>query len=280
MSTRKILTTLSFAALFAGAAMAAEPNKTLESIENVESFDVASGEYVQASGAYYRDGGLPDGAIHRGPAINVGSMAIDGIFEVKATDQDVNRLFDVKNVSGAGEIRFGRGVYISQESNFSNFGGTLTLFTAVNEQGNRKDSGAYFLSGANNLSNIKAFNLEENTELSFTNGNYTLNGKIEGAGTISARTLGNLNFEGDKILENAASLNRPITLAGLSEQCVNGTEKDLADYYAISGQRVPVRPDFDGFRSGKDIYQIMMGARKEEYGRILAGTEHAEITAW
>ena len=207
MSTRKILTTLSFAALFAGAAMAAEPNKTLESIENVESFDVASGEYVQASGAYYRDGGLPDGAIHRGPAINVGSMAIDGIFEVKATDQDANRLCDVKNVSGAGEIRFGRGVYISQESNFSNFGGTLTLFTAVNEQGNRKDSGAYFLSGANNLSNIKAFNLEENTELSFTNGNYTLNGKIEGAGTISARTLGNLNFEGDKILENAAPAN-------------------------------------------------------------------------
>ena len=46
MSTRKILTTMSFAALFAGAAMAAEPTKTLESIENVDSFDVASGEYV------------------------------------------------------------------------------------------------------------------------------------------------------------------------------------------------------------------------------------------
>ena len=37
MSTRKILTTMSFAALFAGAAMAAEqPTKTLESIENFE----------------------------------------------------------------------------------------------------------------------------------------------------------------------------------------------------------------------------------------------------
>ena len=208
MSTRKILTTMSFAALFAGAAMAAEqPTKTLESIENVESFDVASGEYVQASGAYYRDGGLPDGTIHRGPVVNVGSMSIDGTFEVKASDQDANRLFDVKNVSGTGEIRFGRGVYISQESNFSNFSGTLTLFTAVNDQGNRKGSGAYFLSGTNNPSNIEAFNLEENTELSFTNGNYTLNGKIEGAGTISARTLGNLNFEGDKILENAAPAN-------------------------------------------------------------------------
>ena len=207
MSTRKILTTMSFAALFAGAAMAAEPTKTLESIENVESFDVASGEYVQVWGAYYRDGGLPDGALHRGPVINVGSMAVDGIFEVKATDQNANRLFDVKNVSGAGEIRFGRGVYISPESNFSNFGGTLTLFTAVNDQGNRKGAGAYFLSGANSPSNIKAFNLEENTELSFTNGNYTLNGKIEGAGTISARTRENLNFEGDKILENAAPAN-------------------------------------------------------------------------
>ena len=204
-----MLTTMSFAALFAGAAMAAEqPTITLESIENVESFDVASGEYVQASGAYYRDGGLPGGKIHKGPVVNVGSMSIDGTFEVKASDQDANRLFDVKNVSGAGEIRFGRGVYISQESNFSNFSGTLTLFTAVNDQGNRKGSGAYFLSGTNNNpSNIKAFNLEENTELSFTNGDYTLTGKIEGAGTISARTLGNLNFEGDKILENAAPAN-------------------------------------------------------------------------
>ena len=207
MSTRKILTTMSFAALFAGAAMAAEPTKTLESIENVESFDVASGDYVQVWGAYYREGGLPDGKLHKGPVVNVGSMSIDGTFEVKASDQDANRLFDVKNVSGTGEIRFGRGVYISQESNFSNFGGTLTLFTAVNDQGNRKGSGAYFLSGTNNPSNIKAFNLEENTELSFTNGNYTLNGKIEGAGTISARTRENLNFEGDKILENAAPAN-------------------------------------------------------------------------
>lgn len=208
MSTRKILATMSFAALFAGAAMAAEqPTETLESIENTESFDVASGEYVQASGAYYRDGGLPDGKLHRGPVVNVGSMSIDGIFEVKASDQDANRLFDVENVSGTGEIRFGRGVYISQESDFSNFDGTLTLFTAVNEQGNRKGAGAYFLSGTNNPSNIKAFNLEENTELSFTNGNYTLNGKIEGEGTISARTRENLNFEGDKILENAAPAN-------------------------------------------------------------------------
>ena len=207
MSTRKILTTMSFAALFAGAAMAAEPTKTLESIENVESFDVASGDYVQVWGAYYRDGGLPDGTLHKGPVVNVGSMSIDGTFEVKASDQNANRLFDVENVSGTGEIRFGRGVYISQESDFSNFDGKLTLFTAVNEQGNRKGAGAYFLSGTNNPSNIKAFNLEENTELSFTNGNYTLNGKIEGAGTISARTRENLNFEGDKILENAAPAN-------------------------------------------------------------------------
>lgn len=207
MSTRKILTTMSFAALFAGAAMATEPIITLESIENEESFDVASGKYVQVSGAYYHEGGLPDGKLHKGPVVNVGSMSIDGTFEVKASDQNANRLFDVENVSGKGEIRFGRGVYISQESDFSNFDGTLTLFTAVNEQGNRKGAGAYFLSGTNNPSNINAFNLEENTELSFTNGDYTLNGKIEGAGTISARTRENLNFEGDKILENAAPAN-------------------------------------------------------------------------
>ena len=204
---KRTLATLSTFALFAGAAMAAEPTKMVESIENEENVSIASDEYLQATGAYYRDGGKPDGQLHKGPVVNVGNMKVDGIFEVKATDQDANRLFDVKNVSGSGEIRFGRGVYISQESDFSNFNGTLTLFTEINAQGNRKGSGAYFLSGANNPSNIKAFNLEENTTLSFTNGDYTLNGKIGGAGKISARTLGDLNFEGDKILENATPAN-------------------------------------------------------------------------
>lgn len=204
---KRTLTTLSTFALFAGAAMAAEPTKMVESIENEENVSIASDEYLQATGAYYRDGGKPDGQLHKGPVVNVGNMKVDGIFEVKATDQNANRLFDVKNVFGAGEIRFGRGVYISQESDFSNFDGTLTLFTAINEQGNKKASEAYFLSGVNNPSNIKAFNLEENTTLSFTNGDYTLNGKIGGAGKISARTLGDLNFEGDKILENATPAN-------------------------------------------------------------------------
>ena len=204
---KRTLTTLSTFALFAGAAMAAEPTKMVESIENEENVSIASDKYLQATGAYYRDGGKPDGQLHKGPVVNVGNMKVDGIFEVKATDQNANRLFDVKNVFGAGEIRFGRGVYISQESDFSNFNGTLTLFTEINAQGNRKGSGAYFLSGVNNPSNIKAFNLEENTTLSFTNGDYTLNGKIGGAGKISARTLGDLNFEGDKILENATPTN-------------------------------------------------------------------------
>ena len=205
ITMKKSLIALSTFALFAGAAMAAEPTKTVETIEDVESFDIASGEYVQASGAYYRDGGLPDGELHRGPVANVGSMTIDGIFEVKATDQDANRLFDVKNVSGTGEIRFGRGVFVSQNTDFSKFDGTLTLFTEVNDQGNIKASGAYFLSSTNNPSNIKEFNLGENTELSFTNGNYTLNGKINGAGTISAKKFADLNFGGETILENATS---------------------------------------------------------------------------
>lgn len=199
------LISISIFALFGGAVIAAEPTKTVRSIEDVESFDIASGEYVQASGAYYRDGGLPDGELHRGPVANVGSMAIDGIFEVKATDQDANRLFDVKNVSGTGEIRFGRGVFVSQNTDFSNFDGTFTLFTAVNDQGNIKASGAYFLSGTNNPSNIKEFNLGENTTLSFTNGNYTLNGKINGTGTISAKKFNDLDFVGETILENATS---------------------------------------------------------------------------
>lgn len=100
---KKSLIVLSTFALFAGAAMAVEPTKTVDSIEDVESFDIANGEYVQASGAYYRDGGLPDGTLHKGPVVNVGSMSIDGIFEVKASDQDTYRLYDVKKVSGAGE---------------------------------------------------------------------------------------------------------------------------------------------------------------------------------
>ena len=43
--------------------MAAEPTKTVESIENEENVNIASGEYLQASCAYYRDGGKPDGQL-------------------------------------------------------------------------------------------------------------------------------------------------------------------------------------------------------------------------
>ena len=79
--------------LFAGAAMAAEP-QTVVSIENEDSYLVDSGSYISASGYYYKDA---SGNIHRGPVYNVGKFTIDGIFESKYTASALS-LFDADKI--------------------------------------------------------------------------------------------------------------------------------------------------------------------------------------
>ena len=82
-----------------------------------------------------------------------------------------------------------------------------------------------------------------------------------------------------KIIENAAAIHRPISLATTTRTAANGKDKDLVDYYAIAKMEVMVAEDFDQVAE-EEIYQIMAGSRKEEYPDMLKNVEHARITAW
>ena len=59
----------------------------------------------------------------------------------------------------------------------------------------------------------------------------------------------------------------------------NGKDQDLIDYYAFGNAEVEVAKDFEEVKK-ETVYQVLMGARKEEYQDILKGVQAAEITAW
>ena len=50
-----------------------------------------------------------------------------------------------------------------------------------------------------------------------------------------------------RIIENASSINRFVSLASKDDSKANGTDQDLDDYYAFSKQKVNVAEDFDTF---------------------------------
>lgn len=82
-----------------------------------------------------------------------------------------------------------------------------------------------------------------------------------------------------KIIENATSINRPVSIATPNRMAANGKDKDLVDYYAIAEEEVEIAEDFDEL-ANKEIYQIMMGGRANEYDKILKDVENAKIAAW
>lgn len=184
--------------LFAGAAMAAEP-QTVVSIENEDSYLVDSGSYISASGYYYKDA---SGNIHRGPVYNVGEFTIDGIFESKYTASALS-LFDADKILGSGELRVASGLYLAPTADMSDFSGKISIFKAHDAQ----NPAIIFVSQTNNPANA-SFELAEGARALFTNGDYVLNGKISGAGTLSANKSVDITLaDGTEILKDAAPAN-------------------------------------------------------------------------
>ena len=82
-----------------------------------------------------------------------------------------------------------------------------------------------------------------------------------------------------KIITNAASIGRPVALAGIDRMGCNGYDKDLDDYFTISKQRITIIEDFDAFSKEK-IYQLMVGCRESEYDSLMKEAPGAALTAW
>lgn len=87
------------------------------------------------------------------------------------------------------------------------------------------------------------------------------------------------NTEIATLIRNAAALGRPIALATKDRLAANGSEKDLVDYFAIAGVPLKVAEDFEEVANG-EVFQALMGGRKEEYPAILKDVTHAKIAAW
>ena len=82
-----------------------------------------------------------------------------------------------------------------------------------------------------------------------------------------------------KLIRNAAALGRPVSVATRDRLAANGSDADLADYYAFAHQKLTVAEDFDS-ASREEVYQVMLGCREADYPAILCGVDGAKIAAW
>lgn len=80
-----------------------------------------------------------------------------------------------------------------------------------------------------------------------------------------------------RVIQNAAALGRPVTVAVRDRLAANGWDPDLADYYRLAGLELTVAPDFDAV-CREDVYQLMLGCRESDHEAILRGTTRAAIT--
>ena len=81
------------------------------------------------------------------------------------------------------------------------------------------------------------------------------------------------------IIQNADSMNRPVSIASKNRIAANGKDIDLVEYYAFAKLEVEVTEDFEQL-SHDEIYQIMLGCQEKDYPQLLRNTNHARITAW
>lgn len=83
----------------------------------------------------------------------------------------------------------------------------------------------------------------------------------------------------EKILENAKSMNRPVSIATKNKLGANGKDDDLVEYYSFANLKVEIDDDFESLTQ-EEIYQVMLGCYPEEYDQILDGVNGAKIAAW
>lgn len=82
-----------------------------------------------------------------------------------------------------------------------------------------------------------------------------------------------------RIIDNAAALGRPVSIATKDRVTANGYDDDLAQYYSFASIPLEVTDDFDEV-ARQEVYQIMLGCRKEDHTALLNGVSGAQITGW
>ncbi|MHC5372566.1 HAD family hydrolase [Enterococcus sp. LJL120] len=83
-----------------------------------------------------------------------------------------------------------------------------------------------------------------------------------------------------QIIQNAQKLQRPVAVATKDRTIANGTDTDLAEYFAFAHQPVIVAEDFAEVAENEAIFQVMLGSEKADYAQVMADTHQAKIVAW
>ncbi|MBR3763783.1 MAG: Cof-type HAD-IIB family hydrolase [Clostridia bacterium] len=79
-----------------------------------------------------------------------------------------------------------------------------------------------------------------------------------------------------QVLQNAAAIGRPVSVATRDRLSANGIEPDLADYYRLAELELRVDTDFDS-ACREDVYQIMLGCREADHPAILRNAPGVKI---
>lgn len=79
-----------------------------------------------------------------------------------------------------------------------------------------------------------------------------------------------------RVIENAAALGRPVSIATKDRLVANGVEKDLADYYALAGLTLAKDEDFDT-ACQEDVYQILVGCREADHPALIQGATGVKL---
>lgn len=80
-----------------------------------------------------------------------------------------------------------------------------------------------------------------------------------------------------KVIQNAAALDRPVTVATRDRLSANGWDQDLADYYRLAGLELTVDENFED-ACREDVYQMMLGCRESDHPAIIRDAEGVNIT--
>ena len=81
------------------------------------------------------------------------------------------------------------------------------------------------------------------------------------------------------LIQNAAALDRPVSVATCDRLAANGSDNDLAEYFSFAHLDLTVAKDFDDV-AHQEVYQVMLGCREYEYPAVLKDVSGARITAW
>lgn len=78
------------------------------------------------------------------------------------------------------------------------------------------------------------------------------------------------------VLENAAAIGRPVSVATRHRLAANGIDEDLADYYRLANLTLTVAGDFER-ACEEDVYQVMLGCREPDHPAIVRGATGVKI---